>query len=83
MLDKLLNFKKDVTLALAEYPELTEEINDIHDYCMLFMTDGLVIFSNELDIATNDLEELIERNQKITTHTDWTTEYETNYERDL
>jgi chaperonin cofactor prefoldin len=83
MLDKLLNFKKDVALALAEYPELTEEINDIHDYCMLFMTDGLAVFSNELDIAINDLEELIERNQKITTYTDWSSEWETEFERDL
>ena len=83
MLDKITNFKNDVALALQEYPELTEHINDIHDYCMLFMTDGLAVFSNELDIATNDLEELIERNQKVTTRTDWSNEWETEFEREL
>jgi len=83
MLNKLINFKIEVAYALKEYPEITEEINNIHDYCMLFMTDGLVIFSNELDIALNDLEELIERNKEVSSHTDWSTEYETIYERDL
>jgi chaperonin cofactor prefoldin len=83
MLSKLINFKIQVNLALKEYPEVTEEINDIHNYCMLFTHDGLIIFERELDIAINELEELLERNKEIPSHTNWGTEYETIYERDL
>jgi hypothetical protein len=83
MMDKLIYFKKQTAEAIAELPHLAEEINDIHDYCMLFLNDGLAVFSNELDTAISDLEQLVARNQEVIMHTDWLTEGETEYERNL
>ena len=58
-------------------------IVDIYDYCMLFKNDNAEVFENELDSAISDLEQLLERNKEIPSHTNWGTEYETIYERDL
>ena len=83
MMDKLIYFKKQTADAIIELPHLAEEINDIHDYCMLFLNDGLAVFSNELDSAISDLEQLLERNQEVVMYTDWINEGETEHERNL
>jgi hypothetical protein len=69
--------------ALLKFPELQEEIFDIYDYCMLFAIDSTEVFINELDSAIQDLNDLLERNQQETNHTNWLTEGETEYERNL
>jgi hypothetical protein len=82
-MDKLIYLKKQTNDAILELPHLAEEINDIHNYCMLFMNDGLAVFDSELDSAIQDLDDLLQRNQQETNHTNWLTEGETEYERNL
>ena len=82
MITKLQYFKQQIQEALGEYPELTEQILDIHDICMLDLSDYR--FKNiTLDDSISELEQLIENNTEQPCFTDWPNEGETKYEREL
>jgi hypothetical protein len=57
MITKLQYFKQQIQEALREYPELRQRILDIHDICMLDLSDDR--FKNiTLDESISELEQL-------------------------
>jgi len=86
MITKLQYFKQQIQEALREYPELRQQILDIHDLCMLDLSDDYVdgpFKSVCLDDSIAHLEQLIENNTEQPCFTDWPNEGETKYEREL
>lgn len=82
MLTKLQYFKQQIQEALREHSELRQQILDIHDICMLDLSDDR-FKSITLDESISELEQLIANNTEQPCFTDWPNEGETKYEREL
>ena len=86
MLTKLQYFKQQIQEALREHSELRQQILDIHDLCMLDLSDDHIdgpFKSKTLNESIDELERLIKDNTEDPCFTDWPNEGETKYEREL